>query len=298
MSLFPYTMLLLATIALLSVPLTLCLLYRMEGTILVCVMFIWRLSRMYTIPSTMVASVQSYIREKHPVDYIGEVPVFDGEDKNQIILLFPHGMFCLEPACAIVDLLHRMKRSSTPIRSDQAGLCVDRNMVYFPFFHWLAGMFGVTTIVPLCHKDIMAELRRPTSDLFVFPGGFVEAFGYTDSYQVLYMKTVSYWLKQCQTSGRDLRIVHVYNGSDMVIQCGLWLRIRAWIAGRFHIPLVLPRGIRATRRFVARTWRYKSQELPTDVQQIQTDMRMFIDLDKTHDLFPARDRTYEIIDMF
>ena len=91
-----------------------------------------------------------------------------------------------------MDMLDRMKHSSTSFRSDRAGLCVDRKMLYFPLWRWIVGVLGITTIVPLCHKNIVEELNRPKSDLFVFPGGFVEALGYTDSYQLLYMKTVSY----------------------------------------------------------------------------------------------------------
>jgi hypothetical protein len=202
----------------------------------------------------------------------------------EVILMLPHGFISLEALSVYIHWISENKIDST--------VFVDQALCALPGASVVFTMFGLNTD-RLKHKNIEYRMKMQ-QNVAVMPGGFAESIGGTDSEQIVYLGTVSYWIKQCKKHGYALRVFHVYNGSDMIQQSSVCLQSRVRFAQKYHIPLLLPTAINKISRLVVRCLFYANTGLPT-TGDIQSDLVRYTDVDKLSPLFPAPQRKYTIL---
>ena len=220
------------------------------------------------------------------VRYIGDGPPVPTDTRERTIcLLFPHGMVSSEQCAVMADVVRGRPDPSVHT------LLVDRLL-----YRWMTPLVaavrllgGSARVVPLVHASVQRSLTTAPGGctVFVMPGGFVEAVGYSDACQVLYVRTVSYWLQQCRRHGYRLCVYHAYNGSRAVRQHGFAMGIRTRVAERFHLPLVLPTGFRDVPEVVVRAWAYPVTGLPVCATTVVGDLLRYARTDRTHPLYPS-----------
>jgi hypothetical protein len=206
--------------------------------------------------------------------------------RPEAVLMLPHGSTCLEGFLVAAQWDSSM---GVPYRGV---LFVDKMLrIMVPAAHALLHLHGLTPVV-LSHVHIEQTMKEQTN-LMVFPGGFAEIVGGTDKEQFLNLTLVSYWLKQCRKHGYTLRIIHVYNGSDTILQSSFYAYQRFLIALRYHVPLLMPVSYNHVGRYVARCLVYT--EVPETVDVISADLTRYVNLDKQSPLFPAKYRKYTMV---
>jgi len=157
-----------------------------------------------------------------------------------------------------------------------------------PVASLMTKLVGATAVDTCLHTTIQRILqdRKRGHSVCVFPGGFVEAVGGTRTTQYIHTETYGYWLKQSREYNIPLRILHVYNGSAMYPQSDVQIHRRLGYAMQYGLPLVMPTGIRAVRKVLARTWTYEptAREMVT-VGAIEQDLFAYLERDRQHPWF-------------
>ena len=182
------------------------------------------------------------------VHWLGEYkPITDKE----ILLVIPHGMFCTEAIISCIDKgIHR--RDYT--------LLVDNKLFYGSpptlLFTRAVGLY----IYPLNHKTVLSLLQTGRSAI-VLPGGFVETVGYNEKTYTINTNTYSYWIKQCQTYGYNIRIHFIYNQNDLYKQSSFMTHWRTRIAGKYHIPIIMPYYVKKPDTMYARCLYYHRDDI-------------------------------------
>lgn len=193
--------------------------------------------------------------------------------EKEIVFLIPHGIFCLEGFISCIDKgLHHGYT-----------MLIDNKLFYGSPTTILVSRAIGSRVSPLKHKTIMSLMQKGIS-LVLFPGGFVEVTGYNKDTYSINTSTYGYWIKQCQTYGYNLRIHFVYNQNDFYKQSSFKTELRTKIAGRYHIPLMLPYSINRPNTLFARCLYYNQdiiskESIDTMKAKIESELRKFYDLD-------------------
>ena len=228
---------------------------------------LWLMCKHIPIPQNFIKEYQKYGKQNVSVAYVEElIPPCTRE----IIMIIPHGSFCIEAGVVISDFLSRFPSLKLTWLIDIKAYYAIPSAILAPRF------FGVSKITYMKHRNIQKCMEN-NEVLLVLPGGFVEGVGGSEDTQYLYTYTYSYWLKQCQTHNYKLRLLHIYNGSSMFPQVEWNLEERMRIACRYHIPLSLF-FVRSIDNFLVREIYYNN--LPENTQSIERDIVHYIEIDK------------------
>ena len=204
------------------------------------------------------------------VHWFGEYQPFQG---REIVFLIPHGMFCIEGIVSCMD--KGLHHNYTAL--------VDKKLFYGSpptiLFMRLIGSY----ISPLSHKSITNLMQNGRSAI-LFPGGFVETIGYNEKTYSINTNTYGYWIQQCQKYGYSIRIHFIYNQNDFYKQSSFMTHWRTQIAGKYHIPLIMPYYVNKPDTMYARCLYYHSEDLskePVDVikSKIEVDLKTYYDED-------------------
>jgi len=236
------------------------------------------------IPQTVIDSVWRTMKRQMPVVYM-ETPDPLGA-APEVTLLLPHGFLSLEAIAVYTNwILDQKIRDSTVYVDTAVGYTLPGAAVVFKLFGLVSGI--------LKHANIEKQMRAQTA-VAAMPGGFGDAVAGSKQEQIVFLGTTSYWINQCKKHGYALRIFHVYNGSDMIIQSAWGIRTRARIAARYHIPLVLPTAINKVSSLTVRCVHYPPDLIPT-VDTVQADLVRYTTIDRQSPLFPDPLKTYTIL---
>lgn len=152
--------------------------------------------------------------------------------KPEIVFLLPHGYFCIAGKAAASGLVTAGKLRGGALFVDGT-LCA-----LSPPMKVSALLLGATNVYPVGDQHVGTALQRK-ENIFIFPGGFVEAATSTDSGLRLYAGTYSYWLRRALEHGYDLRVVLCYHGAELYRQSDYAADTREGLARR-GMPAVLP----------------------------------------------------------
>jgi hypothetical protein len=234
------------------------------------------------IPRILQDTVRERLKQETPVVFM-EPPTSIGY-KPEVILLIPHGFLCVEGLVVYQKWISDNSVDST--------LFVDKKLQpILPGCTLVLNVLGLEVGIT-GHANIDQHMRTRRT-VAAFPGGFIEAVGGTQDEQILYLGTISYWLKMCRRHGFGLRIFHTYNGSEMVTQSAYGMQSRVQIAGKYHIPVVLPTGIKKVTTLVVRCLYYET--IPETVDTVVKDIEHYVAIDKKSSLFPVPHRKYTVI---
>lgn len=239
----------------------------------------------FPIPQALHESLVRHMKHEISVVYL-EPPAPIGTKTPEVILLIPHGFMCIEGLTLYAQWIKDKGVAST--------IFVDKLLQFI-----VPGTYAVLNTLALDmeitgHVNIDDHMRRQQT-VAAFPGGFVEAVGYTEDEQILYLGTISYWLKQCKRHRYALRIFHIYNGSDSVSQASVGLQLRAQLAGKKHFPVPIPTSINKVSTLVARCLFYDRHVLPESTTHVAAEIARFITLDKQDPRFPSPHKTYTLL---
>ena len=204
------------------------------------------------------------------VHWFGEYQPLKGKE---IVFLIPHGMFCTEGIISCID--KGLHRSHT--------MLIDNKLFYgSPPSILVARAIG-SYLSPLNHKSI-TNLMQYGRSAMVFPGGFVETTGYNNETYSINTHTYKYWIQQCQKYGYHLRIHFIYNQTDFYKQSSFMTYWRTQIAGKYHIPIILPYYVNKPDTMYARCLYYDNDSLAkesVDVikSKIEKDLKACYDED-------------------
>ena len=236
------------------------------------------------MPQRCIDATLAAVKHQLPAVYM-EPPAPPGA-APEVILLLPHGLIGLECLAVYKQWLLAQQIHTSMVFIDKLA------QVFLPGITVVFRMFAIPNGI-LKHRNIEQQMQARHT-VAALPGGFGDAVAGTAQEQLVFLGTTSYWLRQCQKHGYALRILHVYNGSDMVQQSAVGLRWRARLAHRFHVPILLPTAINTVSSLVTRCVVYSPEALPTPTG-IQRDLERYVALDKLSPIFPAPQRRYTIL---
>ena len=193
--------------------------------------------------------------------------------EKEVLLVIPHGMFCTEGFVSCIDKgLHHGYT-----------MLIDNKLFYSSPTTLLVGRAIGPHVSPLNHKTIIGLMQKGRS-LGAFPGGFVEAVGYNENTYSINTNTYNYWIKQCQTYGYNIRIHFIYNQNDFYKQSSFMTHWRTQIAGKYHIPLIMPYYVKKPDTMYARCLYYHSGDISKESvdaikSKIEVDLKACYDKD-------------------
>jgi hypothetical protein len=235
------------------------------------------------ISSTLSGLIRRLLKQHTTIVFM-EPPASVGKTP-EVILLIPHGLICVENMSMFI-------KWSAEIQNMNSTLFVDRQLwLWTPLNIMIMNLTGQSHGISK-HTHIDRHMQSTKKHVVAFPGGFAEAVGGTEKEQILSLGTISYWLKQCKRHGYSLRVFHTYNGSDMVLQSSVCLRLRVQLARRFHVPLPLPIRFQTPPARVVRCLFYDNENLPVTSDTVKDDLFRYVEVDKKSPLFPTPLRKY------
>ena len=195
------------------------------------------------------------------VHWFGEYPPLKGKE---ILFLIPHGMFCAEGMITCIDKGIHLSHT----------MLIDNKFFYSSPTTILVGRALGPYVSPLNHKTVISLMQNGQSAM-VFPGGFVETTGYNEKTYSINTHTYGYWITQCQKYGFSIRIHFVYNQNDLYKQSSFMTHWRTQIAGKYHIPIILPYYVNKPDTMYARCLYYHSGDISKEsVDAIKSKIEM------------------------
>lgn len=153
-------------------------------------------------------------------------------ERPEIVLLLPHGHFCI----AGKFIGTQLKGSG---HYPTAAFFVDGTLAAMsPGMALCARMSGAHAVYPVGDKHAREALAK-RDNIFMFPGGFVEASQSSLSGLRYYAGTYPYWCRRALEYDYDVRVVLCYHGAELYKQGDFAKDLRLAIAKK-GIPSILP----------------------------------------------------------
>lgn len=186
------------------------------------------------------------INNAEDVIFLGD-SLKERETVGHMNLLVPHGFFCMGGATVHLKLQQLQKMYNL-----EEILFIDHILYRFSLpVKTLIEAQGIG-VQPLSHKNITEHMKKGNNNLYVFPGGFVEAAGMTNDEECMYTEKYTYYQKQCRKYGYSLQMIICYNGTTFYSQPSFARDFRVTIAKK-NMPFVLPLPImKRPKMFVRR----------------------------------------------
>ena len=159
------------------------------------------------------------------------------DDKNEIIITGPHGVFMTGPIAAGVYGLSRKD-------ANKFKLFVAPILSYNPTVNLICKIIqNGNKVEALNHKNVVKNLKKNTHNLCVSGGGFFEINRYNKNNNVIYAGRWKYWIYNAIKYGYNINFCYVYGGNQdyKSILGNYFIDIRTWLANNY-IPFNIVYG--------------------------------------------------------
>jgi len=173
---------------------------------------------------------------------------------SEIILVIPHGAFCVAGTILIPTLLKdKMLNSPCVIFVDK--ILNDNSSI----FRAVSRISGVYDSKGLTNDNVIEQFEKGIPSIAVMPGGFVEAVSVTSSNFRYYTNVYKYWIKKSIEYNYNIRILFTLNGAEFYPQPEFAIGLRTALA-KLQIPTVIPSLPKVPKLYVNQ-WKYETQTL-------------------------------------